>query len=78
MSIKDTLIDATKADIQKIIAVGFLGIFGSAIIYFLTQAGLDITVSGDLDVNIFIGPFIGIIMGIFTWLGFKQGTQSKA
>lgn len=77
MSIKDTLGGATKADIQKVVAIGFLGIFGAAIIYFFTQAGLDIKITGDLDVNIFIGPFIGIIIGIFSWLGFKQGQQSK-
>ncbi len=74
---KDTLGGATKADIQKVVAVGFLGIFGAAIVYIFTQAGLDIKISGALDVNIFIGPFIGIIIGIFTWLGFKQGQQTQ-
>ncbi len=77
MSATDSLGGATKADIQKAVAIGFLGIFGAAIIYIFTQAGLDIKISGDLDVNIFIGPFIGIIIGIFTWLGFKQGLQAK-
>jgi len=77
MSVKDTLGGASKADIQKVVAIGFLGIFGAGIIYFFTQASLDIKIGGDLDVNIFIGPFIGIIIGIFTWLGFKSGQQNS-
>ena len=72
----DTLAGASKADLQKVIAIVFLGIFGAGIIYFFVAAKLDITIDGSLDVNIFIGPFIGIIIGIFTWLGFKTGQGS--
>ena len=78
MSVKDTLGGATKADIQKIVAIGFLGMFGGGIIYFFTQADVaGIKIAGNLDVNVFIGPFIGIVIGIFTWLGFKQGQEQQ-
>ena len=78
MGVKDTLAGATKADIQKAVAIAFLGIFGSGIIYFFTKADVSgIKIAGDLDVNVFIGPFIGIIIGIFTWLGFKQGQEQQ-
>jgi len=76
--VKDTLGGATKADIQKIVGVGFLGIFGGLIIYIFTQAGLDIKITGELDVNVFMGPFIGIIIGIFGWLGYKQGQKNNS
>jgi hypothetical protein len=67
-----------KADIQKAVAIAFLGIFGAGIIYFFTQADVSkISIAGVLDINVFIGPFIGIIIGIFTWLGFKQGQSGK-
>lgn len=77
MSMKNTLSEATKSDIQKVVAVVFLGIFAVLNIYFFSQADLDIKITGALDVNVFITPFIGIIIGIFTWLGFKQGQQNN-
>jgi hypothetical protein len=78
MSAKDTLGGATKADIQKVVAIAFLSIFGMTIIGLFYFATPDVTISGDLDVNVFVGPFIGIVIGIFTWLGFKQGQQQQS
>ena len=78
MSAKDTLGGATKADIQKVVAISFLGLFGAGIIYFFVVADVsEIKISGQLDVNQFWTVFVGIIIGIFTWLGFKQGQEKQ-
>lgn len=70
---KDTLAGATKGDIQKAVAIGFLGIFGVVILYMVFFSGkIDVKITGTIDVNTFIGPFIGIIIAMIGWLGFKM------
>lgn len=73
---KDTLAGATKGDIQKAVAIGFLGIFGAAILYLFFKGSVDVTITGNIDVNTLLGPFIGIIIAMIGWLGFKMA-QSK-
>lgn len=71
---KDTLGGATKGDIQKAVAIGFLGIFGVAFLYIFFSGQVNVNITGTIDANTFVGPLIGIIIGIFSWLGFKAGT----
>jgi len=65
-----------KEDLQAIVIVAFLGIFGGAIIYIFVSAGLDIKISGTLDANMFIVVFLAIINGAIAVLGIRRVAQS--
>ncbi|GKS67354.1 hypothetical protein YTPLAS73_09010 [Nitrosarchaeum sp.] len=75
----DTLSRITKGDMQKAVALGFLVLFGSAIVYFFVVSDVSqISIRGEIDVNQFWTVFVGIVIGVFTWLGFKTGQQQPA
>lgn len=73
---KDTLGGASKRDVATAVAIGFMALFGVVIIAAILQSTYQLTISGQLDINLIWGTFIGIVISIMTWLGFKQG-QAK-
>lgn len=75
---KDTLKGATKGDITKAVAVGFMGIFGGMIIFLFIGAKQDVSISGQLDVNSIWAVFIGLVISISTYLGFKTAESSAS
>lgn len=74
---EDNLVGMTKADIQKATSLGFLILFGIIIGYLVIASDVtQITISGKIDVNQFWTVFVGIVIGAFTWLGFKTGQKT--
>lgn len=74
---KDTLAGISKKDVQTAVAIGFLTLFGVIVIAIFMQSSFDITIEGNIDPNMVWATFIGIVMSIALWLGFRSGLQAK-
>ena len=72
-----TTFGANKKDVALAVAIGFMGLFGVIVILMLARADYTLTMSGTLDANLVWATFIGIIMSVMTWLGFKQGQKGS-
>ncbi len=75
--VKDTLAGISKKDVQTGVAIGFLALFGIIVIAIFMQSSFDITIQGNIDPNMVWATFIGIVMSIALWLGFRSGVQAK-
>ncbi len=74
---KDTLAGISKKDVQTGVAIGFLALFGIIVVAIFMQSSFDITIQGNIDPNMVWATFIGIVMSIALWLGFRSGIQAK-
>ncbi len=74
---KDTLVGISKKDVQTGVAIGFLALFGIIVVAIFMQSSFDITIQGNIDPNMVWATFIGIVMSIALWLGFRSGVQAK-
>ncbi len=74
---KDTLAGISKKDVQTGVAIGFLALFGIIVVAIFMQSSFDITIQGNIDPNMVWATFIGIVMSIALWLGFRSGVQAK-
>ena len=68
----DTLAGASKRDVATMIGIGFMALFGVIIVIILFKANYTVAISGNLDANLIWGTFIGIIMSVMAYLGFKN------
>ncbi len=75
--VKDTLAGISKKDVQTGVAIGFLALFGIIVVAIFMQSSFDITIQGNIDPNMVWATFIGIVMSIALWLGFRSGVQAK-
>lgn len=73
MSAKDdSFLGATKTDITKIAALIVLGLFSSILVVTIVFADFDIKITGNIDASLFWATFIGIVLSVFAYLGFKS------
>ncbi len=65
-----------KADLRSVVTLVMIGTFIGSWIYFLSVVPIDTTkpVDGTIMLLIFSNLLIGTLVGIFAWLGFKQGS----
>ena len=64
-----------KAEMKSVVTLVMIGLFVGSWIYFLVVTPIDQTKALDstLMLIIFANLLIGTLVGIFSWLGFKQG-----
>ncbi len=64
-----------KADLRSFVALMMIGVFITSWFYFLVVTPVDET--KELDATtvfmMFVALLIGTLVGVFSWLGFKQG-----
>ena len=77
MSAKDSII--SKADLRSVVILIFVSLFVGSWIYFIALAPIDESKSLDITLLIMImaNLLVGTLVGIFAWLGFKQGQVSS-
>lgn len=64
-----------KAEMRNVVALTMIFLMIGSWAYFLSQVEFDETkkLDGNMLVMIFANLIIGTIVGVFAWLGFKQG-----
>lgn len=69
-----------KAEMRNIVTLVMIGLLVASWIYFLAIVPIDQTKELDatLLVMIFANLIIGTLVGVFAWLGFKQGKTDSA
>ena len=72
---KNSLKGIDKGELRLALLIGFLGIFGGLIVYIFAVAKFDITISGTLDVSIFVTIFTAIVMAMFSWIGLRMAQR---
>jgi len=69
-----------KADMRNVVTLVMISMMVGSWIYFLSVVPIDQTKELDatLLVMIFANLIIGTLVGVFAWLGFKQGKTESA
>ena len=65
-----------KADLRSVVALLMIGVFITSWFYYLAVTPIDDTKKLDATTvfMMFVSLLIGTLVGVFSWLGFKQGT----